>query len=373
MPPVLTFDLDTQRRDLDVARDIARYMPDETPWTVMLLQSRKKGTQTAQFFWWEEDVYGYWTQVNSGAGYDDTATDIVVDDASIFAPKDILKIPRTGEVMFVSAVNTGTNTITVMRGYGETAAAAINDDDYVLCLGNAMEERSSAPQEKILQPVKMYNYCGITRTTFGGSGTVLAEQQVTNEQERARLTRDKGVDHRLSLERMLLFGERKEDATNKRRMSRGIEKFITTNVYDAGGEMTEADFDQNVCEPVFKYGTKRKVLVASPRMVSIINGFAKDKLQVSQGAKEYGLDLQEYISPHGRLVIAPSRILEQYYAYHSFVIDMKYVSFRALRDTKLRRNIQAPDVDGFLDEYLTEAGLEFRVEKAHMTIKNATG
>lgn len=367
---VLTFDLDTQRRDLDVAKDIARYMPDETPWTVMLLQSRKKATQTAQFFWWEEDVYGYWTQVNNVAGYDNAATSIVVDDASIFAPKDILKIPRTGEVMFVSAVDTATNTITVVRGYGETAAAAINDNDYVLCLGNAMEERSTAPQEKILQPVKMWNYCGIIRTPFGGSGTVLAEQQITNEQERARLTRDKGVDHRLALERMLLFGERKEDAANKRRMSRGIEKFITTNVYDAGGDLTEAEFDQNICEPVFKYGSKQKVLVASPRMVSVINGFAKDKLRTSQGAKEYGLDLMEYVSPHGRLVIAPSRMLEQYYAYHSFIVDMKYVFFRPLRDTKLRRNIQAPDVDGFLDEYLTEAGLELRVEKAHMTIKN---
>jgi hypothetical protein len=368
---VLTFDLDSQRRDLDVARDIARYIPDETPWTVMLLQSRKKPTKTAAFYWWEEDVYGYWTQINNSSNYDKNATSIVVDDGTVFRTGDILKVPRTGEIMYVSDVTT--NTLTVVRGYGETAAAAILNDDYVLCLGNAMAERSNAPEEKVQQPSKIYNYCGIMRTPFGGSGTLLAEQQITNEQERARLTRDKSIDHRLALERQLLFGERKEDATNKRRMSRGVEKFITTNIYDAGGTMTETEFDNNVCEPVFKYGSKTKVLVASARMVSIISGFAKEKLQVSQGAKSYGLDLQEYVSPHGRLVIAPSRALEQYYAYHSFVVDMKYAFFRPLRDTTLRRNIHAPDVDGFLDEYLTEAGLELRVEKAHMTIKNATG
>ena len=368
--PVLTFDLDTQRRDLDIAKDIARYIPEETPWTVMLMQSRKKATQAAQFFWWEEDIYGYWSQINNAAGYDSVATSIVVDDGTLFKAKDIVKIPRTGEIMFVSSVNI--NTLTVVRGYGETVAAAIVDNDYIFNLGNAMEERSSAPEEKLLQPTKIYNYCGITRTTFGGSGTLLAEQQVTNEQERARLTRDKGIDHRLALERQLLFGERKEDATNKRRMSRGVEKFITTNVYDAGGTLTEVEFDNNVCEPVFKYGSKTKVLIASPRMVSIINGFAKEKLQVSQGARAYGLELMEYISPHGRLVIAPSRMLEYYYAYHSFVVDMKFAFLRTLRDTKLRRNIHAPDLDGFLDEYLTEAGLELRVEKSHMTIKNAT-
>lgn len=369
--PVLTFDLDSQRRDLDVAAEISRHVPDETPWTVMLLQSRKKASKTAEFYWWEEDVYGYWSQINNGGGYAADATDLVVDDGTLFRAKDIVKIPRTGEVMFVSSV--ATNTLTVIRGYGETAGAIINDDDYIFNLGNAMEERSDAPAEKVKQPTKVYNYCGIMRTPFGGSGTLLAEQQITNEQERGRLTRDKSIDHRLAMERQLLFGERKEDTTNKRRMSRGVEKFITTNVYDAGGTMTETEFDNSVCEPVFKYGNRTKVLVASSRMISIINGFAKEKMQTSQGAKAYGLDLQEYVSPHGRLVLAPSKALEQYYAYHSFVIDMKYVRFRPLRDTMLKRNIHSPSTDGFLDEYLTEAGLEFQVEKAHMTIKNATG
>jgi len=312
-----------------------------------------------------------WTQINNVGGYAAGATDIVVDNATVFQPKDIAKIPRTGEIMFVTAVNTTTNTLTVVRGYGETAAAAINDDDYILCLGNAMEERSDVPAEKLLQPSKLYNHCGIIRTPFGGSGTVLAEQQITNEQERARLTRDKSLDHRLAMERQLLFGERKEDATNKRRMSRGLEKFIVTNVYDAGGTVTETEFDQQVCEKVFKYGTRRKVLIASDRMVSIINGFAKEKLQVSQGAKQYGLELMEYVSPHGRLVIAPSKTLEQYYAYHSFIVDMKYIAYRPLRDTTLRRNIHNPGIDGFMDEYLTEFGLEVKVEKAHMMIKNA--
>jgi len=54
---VLTFDFDTQRRDLDVSKEITRYIPEENPWLVMLTQSRTKGTKTATFYWWEEDVY----------------------------------------------------------------------------------------------------------------------------------------------------------------------------------------------------------------------------------------------------------------------------------------------------------------------------
>lgn len=369
--PTITSNLDSQRRDLDVSREIIRTTPDATPFTIMMLKSRKKPTKSAEFYWWEEDAFACWTKINYGAGYDDDDVKMLVDDYTMFAIADLVKVPRTSEVMLVTKVeSTG---VTFTRGYGETTAAAILDNDDLVVLGNAMEERSSVPGEKTVQPSKLYNYTQIVRTPFGISGTLDAEQQVTNEQERQRLTKSKSIDHKLALERIMMFGERKQDTTTgKRQTTRGVEKFITTNGYDAGGVLTEAEFDLNVCEPVFKYGEPTKVLVASRRMLSIMNGWGKEKLQVSQGAKAYGLNLKEYVSPHGTLLIAPSRTLEQYYAYHSFVIDMKYVEYKPLRDTKLRRNIQDNDVDGFLDEYLTEFGLKFQMEKAHMMIKNAT-
>lgn len=47
--------------------------------------------------------------------------------------------------------------------------------------------------------------------------------------------------------------------------TRGVEKFIAqTNVYDAGGVLTEAEFDLNVCEPVFKYGEPNKGIGRQP-------------------------------------------------------------------------------------------------------------
>lgn len=371
---VNTWNLDTQRRDIDVSKTIDRYLTEENPWLVLLLRSRKKVTTDPSFYWWETQPYAYWTRINNALGYNDAATDIVVDNntATYCAPKDIIKIPRTGEVMQVTVVTPATHTLTVVRGYGETAAAAILHQDAVLVLGNAMEERSSVPAEKLAQPTKQYNYTQIFRTPFGASRTVEQSRQVTNEQERDRLTRDKGLDHRLALERAFLFGERKEDAVGLRRMTRGALKFISTNVYDAGGTITESEFDTSVCEPVFKWGKKTKVLAASARLISIMNNWGKEKLQVSQGAKEYGLDLMEYISPHGKLLITPCRTFEQYYAYHSMIIDMDHVWLRHLQDTLLRRNIHAPDVDGFLDEYMSEMGFELRLEQCHAIIKNAT-
>ena len=368
-----TWALDTERRTIDIANEIARYLVEENPWLTILLQSRKETTSDPEFKWWEEDVYGYWTQINFVAGYPlGTELTFAVDDETLFAPKDIVKVPRTGEVMQVVSTDPA-HTITVAaRGYGETAGAAMVNDDYFLNLGNAMEENSTAPAQKIKQPTKLFNYTQISRTPFGASRTVQQSRQVTTEQERSRLTRDKSLDHRLALERAYLFGERKEDALGKRRLTRGVLKFITTNVYDASGELTQAEFDKEVCEPVFKYGKKTKVMACSARMVSIVNGWAIQKLEVSQGAKEYGLDLREYVSPHGRLLLAPCRTFEQYYAYHSAIFDMPNIWLRTLQDTVLNRNIQPNDADGFIDEYLTEAGIQVRLEKAHAIIKNAT-
>lgn len=371
---VLTYDIDRERRDIDVSAEIARLIPDDSPFTVILMRARKKVTDTAEFIWYEEEPGGYWTQINNTTGYTAADTNLVVDDASIFAPKDVIKVPRTGEVMFVTAVNTTTNTITVLRGYGVTAAAALNDNDWLVRIGNAMEEFSTAPEPKLKQPTKGYNYTQIFRTPFDQSMTSASEALKTRETERTRLRKLKALEHRMDLERAFLLGERKEDVQNKRRMSGGLLSFIQTNVYDAGGTLTEAEFE-NFCEMLFQYGSSRKLLVCSPRVISVINQFAQGKLMTEVGENTYGVRLTKYMSAHGDLYLVKSKTLEKEYAYMAIGIDMDNVYYRPLngRDTKLRTNIQANDADGWMDEYMTEAGLEVRLEKTHAILKNVQG
>jgi hypothetical protein len=60
-------------------------------------------------------------------------------------------------------------------------------------------------------------------------------------------------------------------------------------------------------------------------------------------------------------------LLTNGYADYSIALDMDYLAYRPLsgRDTKLMTNIQAADEDGRRDQYITEAGLELRLPKAH--------
>lgn len=370
--PVLTYGIDYDRRDIDISKEIARLLPDASPFTVILMRSKKEATNTAEFKWYDSEPGGWWTKINNETGYDAAATELVVTDSTIFRSKDIIKVPRTGEVMFVTAVDEGSEKITVIRGYGTTVAAALVDDDWLWRQGNAMEENSLAPEPKIAQPVKEYNYTQIFRRPFDQSMTSDAESLVTSETERARLRRDQALEHRLDIERALMFGERKEDVSSRRRMTAGLDHFIQTNVYDMDETTTEAKFEE-ACEQAFAHGSTNKLLICSHRLGSVINSFAGDRIDTRSGEETYGIRLKTYKSFHGDLHIVPSRTLEKAYMGQAFIVDMDYVKYRPLkgRDTRLKTNIQENDRDGWMDEYLTEVGLQVRLEKVHSKIINA--
>lgn len=371
---VTTFDIDAKRRDYDVAADIARYQPDATQFAVILMKARKKASGSEEFIWYDEDIYAGWTQVNNGAGYTSSATSVVVDDGTVYKNKDLLKVPRTGEVMRVTAVST--NTLTVTRGYSGTTAAALLDNDYTHRLANAMEENSQAPDPKQQQPTKGYNYIQTIRTPFDESMADATEDLKTKVSERQRLRKSKMIDHRIDLERIALFGERYEDTTNKIRTTGGILSFATTNVKDySDGIMSEKSFEQDVCEVVFAKGSKTKLMVCSRRVASVVNQFAVSKIEVGNGDDTYGIRLAKYKSFHGDLMVTVSDTLEYEYNDWAVILDMENIAYRPKkgRDTRLRTNIQENDRDGWKDEYATSFGMEVRLEATHMVLKNIAG
>jgi len=368
--PVFTYGVDRERRDLDVAKEIARLVPDANPFLSILQRAKKSNTRTAEFSWYDSEPGAWWTKMTASA--DDSETTLDVSDATIFRPWDVIKVPRTGEVMRVTAVDESAKTVTVVRGQGTSSTAELTSDDWLMRLGNAMQEFSNAPESKIAQPVKEYNYTQIFRRPFDQSMTSEREALKTNETERNRLRRDQALEHKLDIERALLFGERREDVANKLRMTGGLLSFIKTNHLDVSGNLTEQKFEE-FCEMLFANGSSKKLLICSYRVGSIINQFAKDKIRTASGESTYGIRLKMYESFHGDLAIVPSRTLEKDYLGLAFGVDMDYVQYRPLngRDTTLRTNIQAPDADGWRDEYLTEVGLQVRLEKVHAVLDNA--
>lgn len=368
--PITTYSIDRDRRELDVSKVIAELFPDESPFLVLLLKAKKEPARSQYFYWYDQKPGNWWTQVKGSVTADQTV--ISVTDATIFRAKDLIKVPSTGEVMFVVAIDEteGANKVTVKRGYGETPASAIDADSWLMRIGNAMEQFSKAPESKIVQPFKGWNVTQIFRTTFEQSETAAAEDLKTIESERKRLSRLKLKEHRWDIERALIFGERYEDPEGKRSTTGGFLSFVKDHVVDANHKFCEGLFDE-YCEELFSYGSKTKLFVCSRRVLTLINKFAKDRIETTSGETTYGLRLKTYVSAHGDLYLAPSMILEKEYGNIAIGIDMDNVKYRFFRDTKLVRNIQDNDEDGWRDEYITEAGLEVRLPQTHCVLINA--
>ena len=364
------------KKKIDMSETIALLQPSAAPLTSLLKQFKQNTVPATnpRFSWMEDDLGARWDEVAAAA--DDTTTSIVVDNGNYFSTGDLVKVPRTGEVMLVTDVNNATNTLTVVRGYGVTSAAAIVVDDPVVIIGNANEEGSGMREIKTTKEVEVYNYTQIFKTPFGVTNT----QNATNMyggNDLAYQRKKKGIEHLVDINRAFYFGERKEDLTGNKpmRTTGGLLSFLTENNYDVGGPLTESEFDNNIAEVVFRYGSNEKLMLCSGRLLSVINGWAKNKLEVDQGAKNYGLNVMNYITPFGTLKLVYDPILEgAVYGTYGIVLDIENIKYRPLqgRDTTLETNIQNNDEDQRIDQYLTEAGIEVRLPQTHAVITGVT-
>lgn len=375
---LITTAIDRQRRSLDVSEKIHKLEPSAAPLIVILSRLSKKPAKSAEISWYDEAPAQSWTRIDNGAGYAAGDLALVVDSVAEFGINDVIKIPRTGETMLVGNVTPATNTLTVTRSWGTTAAAAILNDDWVLRLGTAMREGSLAPAPRSNQPVRLFNFTQIFRTTLQITNTQMAEGVVTSETERQRLSARKGVEHRKAMEYATLFGERREDtvtvAGEVRRSMGGINEFIITNRYDhMNANILQAQFDAAL-EPMFRFGSKTKTLLSGANLRRAINGWANARLETVSGAdKTFGITVSRYISPYGELNIVNHPMLENFFAGWAMLLDIENMEYAPLRDTKLERNLQPNDADYILDEYITEASLRVRGERTHGILMGIAG
>jgi len=379
--PVTTYQVDSDRRAIDIASDIAQLMPEATPFLTILMKARKVPVNSQEFIWYDQDEQSWWTELASSysAGTAHTSDTISVADASFLRKKDLIKNASTGEIMRITDIS-GT-TLTVDRGYGYDSAASsgtdavasTGSDDNIMRLSNAMEENSNAPGSYSTQPTKLWNLVHTFRTPFDSSLANQLEAKRAGEDPRTRLRKQKVIEHRLDIEKQITFGERYEDLTNNIRTTGGFIQYINSNSYDVdstnGGILTEAEWE-NFCEMAFDWGSPTKLFVTSPRVGSIINQFAAGRIDTTSEQETYGMKLAKYISFHGNVILATSKLFKKDYADTGLMIDIENIDYRPFggMDSKLMTNIQDNDLLGWKDEYVTMAGLRVRKEKTHSII-----
>jgi hypothetical protein len=374
---MLTTNVLSDQLAIDIGDVIRHLEPDAAPLTQFSRRASKRRVVASKFHWLEDAHKPRFDAVNNGAGYASGATSIVVDNGAYFQQWDQVLITRTGEQIRVDAVST--NTLTVTRGIGSTAAA-INDNDELYIIGSAQPENDTSKPPRSDVPVKISNYTQIFRTPWELSNTLRASGFQASPKEWTRQARNKAIEHAKDIELSFLLGRKSltTPGASETRTMGGAFSFVTTNQTDAGGDLSEAEFNAFMMQ-VGRFGSGRKLALASGVAVSALNKFPASKQQTRNDETTYGMNVTNYTSPFGGINLVYHPMLEgTKYGGIMIVLDMDETKYVYLandeenRDTKVLPNRQPNDQDGRKDELLSEVSLEFGHQRKHGVLTGVT-
>lgn len=374
---------------------IAMLEPNENPLLTFTMKLKKrKGIDSPRYEWFEDDYVARWTTnsattVNANTG----STTVTVADGTLFVAGDLFLVPNVDssstapELVRVTVV--ATNTLTVVRAQGGTTVAAINAGAALRIVGNAYEEGAVTPSAKTTAPAAKISYTQIFRSSLNFTKTQVASKSYgAPDGERKREQRKKLIEQKEKMNAAFLFGSASESLTGgpsgaSVRTTMGLNGVIATNITDAGGTLTKKTFE-TFSRAAFRYGSREKLLLASPMVISAIHDWGNSFLLVKPLEKVFGVDVNRVQTGHGTWMLARDWMLEKGisggngFSGYAYSIDMDSLEYFFLnangenRDTHLIQNAIQDGRDAYVDEYLTEAGLRIIQEKRFAKLFDVT-
>jgi hypothetical protein len=362
---------------IDLGDAISLLEPSAQPLAVFSRKADKQRTVATKFSWLEDQSKARFAAQSGGATNVATSVAVSAGQGVQFQQWDQVLNTRTGEQFRVDAV--ATDTLTVTRAIGSTGTAMLNGDELYI-IGTAQPENDTSKPSRFDVPSKVTNNTQIFRTPFEISGSLEASGFQASPAEWPRQARNKGIEHAKDIELTFLLGRKSATTpgSTEDRTTGGVLSFITSNQTDAGGDLSEAEFNAFMLQ-VMRYGSGAKLAISSGVGVSALNKFPASKQQTRNDETTYGMDVTRYTSPFGNLNLVYHRLLEgTKYGGYIIVVDMEQVAYRYLandqanRDTKVLPNRQPRDQDGTKSEYLSEIGLQFGLQRTHGVLTGIT-
>lgn len=378
-----TKNLATDRVDIDVKEELMLLQSEEGPLTRLTAEASTRQVGSPEYTWYEDDIRGNQITVNGSQTAGDTTIEVSGDDEELVNPGSnndsfLLFNASTGEVLEVTSVSTGSNTLTVTRGFGNTSASSISDGEELVVLGNANEENAEEPRVIQTTSTKQSNYTQIFRNPVESSATL--EETDVHAAGKGKLSDDlrkEAISHVRDIEMAFKFGTKNEDTsgTHPKRTTRGLWNRVSTNVSDqSSSSLTESEYRTHL-KNVFQHGSKEKWQLAGGTIINDLMSFADSAIDFATGDSEFGIDFTRYRTGFGTVRITHDQALDRAgMGGIAFTLDPEALEKVVLgnRDSVLRMNIQAPGQDGFKHEYLSEVGFAVYNEEKMGLIKNVT-
>lgn len=338
------------------------------------------------------------TTINFSGGYSAAATSIVVTDATIFTDKAVVINNRSTERMMISDINYTTNTLTVIRGWGESTAASITDGDTIALAGSAAQSGGAVPDTGIAGVDEKYNYIQHFSTPIKMSDYALASDMTAAPGERLDdMVTKQGDEHARELEAALIAGTRGAGTVGSlySYSTGGLLEYITTNKNANGGSPTtisKANMDAFLTT-CFDYGSTDKYFFCGSSVYNAMQKFASDGITqfktvgvgVENANLSFGIQANEYQHSLGRVFVIRHRTMDAMgYNYYGIVVDpmeIKPVTFQAKQmgnveifsDTVLRVDMGSKGHYAETMAWETYLGYMIMNEKTMGYIYNVTG
>ena len=362
----------------DVFEKIIFLNPEASPFTVITsyLRDRKPCTQVRYDFF-EKDEFPRRVTLSADSAVLDTALDVQAGQGVRMGANAVFMNLRTREQVLVTAMASA-DVATVTRGIGGPEEDMVTGDELEY-QGSISEDGASLGPMKSVKEENYWNYTETVRTPYGFTGRDLVTKfygGADKEVERQH----KAIEHLTSIEYRFLFGRRHlMTGTHQRTFTGGLEYFIKSNIWDLNNNIPQEEAFIDYLGEVMRYGGNgnqngvgRKWMFASRRWLTIIERFARNKIQYRPMDDRVGIKVGFFDTSQGTLILVPTPILNgNPHGGWAFIVDLDQIRFRYLngRDTMLKENVQAPDEDANKEEWLTDFGAEVHMEMAHGILK----
>ena len=313
--------------------------------------------------WFEDEMYADESTVAGAKLVSDTA--VVVVDPEPFRVGHVVKIGE--ELLLITAINAGTKTLTVVRGYAGTTPAAIADAAKIEVQFVEGTEGSDVRSARYKARKPVSNKTQIFDDSVEISGTAQAVQQYGIGDLYEYEKQKKQVELALQLEKALINGVQYENG--QIRQMKGVRQFIQTNVTNVAGAISLdaiTNLGQSIYEAGgFATGGDYKVIVGAKQKRKL-SALDTNKIQINRSENQRGEVVDTLVNDFGQFEIALNNNLA---ADELLFVDANRMAIRPLVGREFFHKYMGEKGDYTVGMLVGEYTLEFQQEKAHGRLK----
>ena len=363
----------------------------EGNWVTFVSGAPTENTRQEQFKW---GVDALTTQSDTtSASATATATSIAVTNIARWVPGITAINTRTGEHVYVEAVNKATGNITVIRAItalasaGGTAAAAMNSGDTLVRVAPVVGEDSRRQTAEHTVEAEISNYCQQMRREVHLSRRQIKRSFDSQESELPYQMMKEMLEFRRFLDAAFLVGEKgryTDSVMGDVTLTQGIRSAITTYTYAVGGTLYQANFNDWLVKEALRKANRNKLMVCSATVILAItemyNDLAHFTAPMAAGKSSMGVQVMSVVAPNGgRLTIVEDRYLSENFDGEAYVVDMSHIKRKVFSNHGLNDDLHVISDTGDNDDLGTnntlyaDTGLQYGAEEAHGKITGVTG